>query len=327
MKHLITGHNIKKAKRRIQSMVQPTPLIRDYLLSDIYDKNVYLKLETTHTIGAFKVRGAANKILKLSDEEKQRGVTTFSTGNHGLAVSYVAQQLGIPATVCVSRHVPKAKCNAIQTFGGILEVYGDSQDEAAAKCQTLQQKQGMTIIPPFDDPDIIAGQGTIGLELKYDIPKIDSVIIPLSGGGLLSGVSLALKLYQPHIHITGVTLSHSAAMLTSIKQGHPTASEEKDTLADSLLGGIGQNNQYTFSMTQAYADDIIQADEATIAEGMGYLYDQQKLIVEGAAAAGIGALLKHQIPALGNHTAVILTGKNLDTKRYSDIITTYMKQK
>ncbi|HET7522328.1 MAG TPA: hydroxyectoine utilization dehydratase EutB [Bacillales bacterium] len=316
---MVTIGDIWQAKKRIAPIVKKTPLLKSQPLSKTGGE-VYLKLEQTHDIGAFKVRGAANKILSLPPEKRERGVTTFSTGNHGLAVSFIAERLGIEARICVSRRVPKAKTGAIERFGGTLEIYGDSQDEAARRCWELKEQHGMEIIQPFDDPHVIAGQGTIGLELLEDAPELDSVIVPLSGGGLISGIALALKKNLPDVKVIGLSVERSAAMVESLKAGRPVEVKEHDTLADSLLGGIGPNNRYTFDMTRQYVDETILVNEKAIADGMSFLFREHRMVVEGAAAIGVGALLNGMVSSSGRKTAVILTGNNTDLSAFLNIV-------
>src|SRR5690625_3301339 len=179
------------------------------------EKSIYLKLENVHEIGAFKIRGAANKMLSLTDEEKEQGVTTFSTGNHGLAVAFVAQEMGIKAVICISNRVPNAKVTRLKQMGAKVIKVGESQDEAESYCHTLQNEQGLTVVKPFDDLHVIAGQGTIGLELLEEIPQVDTVVIPISGGGLFAGISFVLKEYNPDIRIIGVSMEKSPVMYES----------------------------------------------------------------------------------------------------------------
>ncbi|MEW9667440.1 hydroxyectoine utilization dehydratase EutB [Ammoniphilus sp. 3BR4] len=307
-----TIRDVWAARKRIAPIVKRTPLIYSNRLSEIAEASVYLKLENMHDIGAFKVRGAANKILSLSPEEQKRGVSTFSTGNHGQAVAYVAQKLGIKAVVCISNRVPKAKVDAIRRWGAQLEIVGESQDAAGEHCFRLQREHGLTVIPPFDDPHIIAGQGTIGLEILEELPEVDMVIGGLSGGGLHAGVGLALKSNDPDIQVIGVSMEHGAVMHESLKEGRPVVLEERDTLADSLLGGIGLDNQYTLPMVRDYVDQSILISEETIAEGMAYMLETHRMVVEGAAAVGIGALLRGKISKPGGHIAIIISGCNVD---------------
>jgi threonine dehydratase len=308
----VTIRDIWKARKRINPIIRKTPLLKSTALSKYSNASVYLKMENLQEIGAFKVRGAANKILSLTPEQQKRGVTTFSTGNHGLAVAYVAGQLGIKAVICISNRVPKAKIDAIKSFGAELQIYGKSQDDAEKYCYKLQEEQGLTVIKPFDDPYIIAGQGTIGLELLEDLPEIDTVVIPLSGGGLLSGIALTLKSNDSNIEVTGVSMERSAVMYESLKAGRPVVLEEHDTLADSLLGGIGLDNRYTFNLVRQYIDNTVLVSEEAIAEGMAFMLDQHRVVAEGAAATGIAAALQRTIKIPGKNIAIIVSGCNVD---------------
>jgi threonine dehydratase len=308
----ITAQQIWEARKRISPIIQSTPLIKSPVLSEIAQASVYLKLENTQDIGAFKIRGAANKILSLTAEEKQRGVTTFSTGNHGLAVAYVANRLGIRAVICISERVPKAKVDAIKQLGAELKIEGHGQDDAAKNCYKLRDEQGLTIIEPFDDPHIIAGQGTIGLELLEDLPEIDTAIVPLSGGGLLAGIGVALKSNNPNIEVVGVSMEKSAVMYESLKVGKPIELKEEDTLADSLLGGIGLENKYTFPIVQQYMDFATLIPETSIASGMAFMFEKHRMVVEGAAATGVAAILDKKLNTKGKNIGIIITGNNVD---------------
>jgi threonine dehydratase len=309
----VTIRDVWLARKQISHLVNKTPLVKSFYLSEMLQASVYLKLENLHQIGAFKVRGAANKILSLHSEEKQRGVTTFSTGNHGQAVAYIAKQIGIRAVVCISKRVPQAKVQAIKKWGAEIKIVGDSQDEAQEFCYLLQEKEGLAVIPPFDDPYIIAGQGTIGLEIIEDLPEVDVVIGGLSGGGLHAGVGLALKSMDPSIRVIGVSMEQGAVMHESLKAGKPIILGEKDSLADSLLGGIGLENKYTYRMVKEYVDESILISEDAIAEGMAYMLQHHGMVIEGAAAVGIGALLRKKIETtLDKNIVIIVSGCNVD---------------
>lgn len=305
-------HDVWLAKNRISSIVEKTPLIKSARLSEQFSASIYLKLENLHEMGAFKIRGAANKILSLLPEEKKLGVATFSTGNHGLAVAYIARKLGIPAHICISNRVPQAKVNALENMGAIINIFGKSQDEAEDFCYRLAEEKGLTVIKPFDDPLVIAGQGTIGLELLEDCPEMDTVIVPVSGGGLISGVALALKSNVPEIKVIGVSMENSAVMYQSIKAGKPVSLEEENTLADSLLGGLGRENFFTFSMVQKYVDEMVLVSEKAIAQGLAFIMKWHRMMVEGAAAVGIASLLDQQVVSPGSHVAIIVSGNNVD---------------
>ncbi|WP_163183209.1 MULTISPECIES: hydroxyectoine utilization dehydratase EutB [Neobacillus] len=323
-KKKVTIRDVWDARKRINSIVNRTPVLYSSILSEKLGRNVYLKLENIHEIGAFKVRGAANKILSLSDEEKRLGVATFSTGNHGMAVAYVAQKLGIEAVVCISNRVPKAKVDSLKRLGAKIEIVGESQDEAGIRCYELEKERGLTVIQPFDDPYVIAGQGTIGLELLEDLPQLTDVIVPLSGGGLLSGIGLALKSNDQAIRVTGVSMENSAVMYESLKAGKPVEMEESETLADSLLGGIGLDNQYTFQMVQKYMDECLLIPEEEIGYSMAFMMDKHRIIMEGAAATGIAAVLGKKIPHQDGDVAVIISGQNVDLSVLSNLIQKYL---
>lgn len=308
----VSMRHIWEARKRISSIIQKTPLIKSTILSEHAGSPVYLKLENVHEIGAFKVRGAANKILSLTPEEQKKGVTTFSTGNHGLAVAYVANQLGIKAIICISERVPKVKVDAIKRLGAQVIIEGHGQDDAENNCYRLQKEKGLTVIKPFDDLNVIAGQGTIGLEILEDLPNVNTVVVPLSGGGLLSGIGLALKVNEPMIQVKGVTMERSSVMYESLKAGRPVVIEEEDTLADSLLGGIGLDNQFTFQLVQQYMDDLFLISEEAIAEAMVYMLEKQRMVVEGAAATGVAAILQKKVLKQDGNIVVVISGSNVD---------------
>ncbi|QHS23669.1 pyridoxal-phosphate dependent enzyme [Virgibacillus sp. MSP4-1] len=303
---------IWQARQRIRPFIQKSPLIPSTILSNLTNKKVYFKLETANAIGAFKLRGAANKILSLSKEEQSKGVTTFSTGNHGLAVSYVAKVLGLKAVVCVSNRVPQEKIDALAQFGAELEITGDRQDDAGERCRELKRQYGMTIVPPFDDQEVIAGQGTIGLELLDDLPQVDHCVIPLSGGGLLAGIGAALKSADPDVRISGVSIKGASAMSESLKKGYPVDVAETDTNADSLLGGIGAHNQYTLKMVREVMDDLHLLTEPEIRRGMSHMVFKEQVMAEGAAAVGAAALLEEKLEQPGESIVLIVSGKNGD---------------
>lgn len=324
----ITLQDVWKAKKAIAPIVQKTPLLYSPSLSSATQANIYLKCEHLHVSGAFKLRGAVNALVHLSPEQKAHGVTTFSTGNHGIAVATAAKKLGIQATICVSKHVPEAKSQLIQSLGAELKIAGESQDDAEAYCYKLKREQGLAIIPPFDDPDIIAGQGTMALEILEDLPEVDCVLAGLSGGGLLSGISLVMKQTNPDIHVVGLSMEKGAAMYQSLHAGKPVTVEESATLADSLLGGIGQDNQFTFPIIQKYLDDALLIPETTIAKGMAHLYAHHHMVVEGAGAISTGALLDHNVSiAPSSNVVLVISGCNVDLQEHASAIQPYLGDK
>jgi threonine dehydratase len=310
--HAIHLKDIYSARKRIAEVAQRSPLIYSQVLTERLGGAVYLKLENLQATGSFKVRGAANAILALSPQEKSRGVIAFSTGNHGRAVAYVAGRLGIRAVVCLSARVPAYRVNAMQKLGAEVVQRGNSQDEAYAYALEIQEKSGLTMINPFDDPLVIAGQGTIALEIVEDLPDLTTVIVPVSGGGLISGIALTLKSINPAVAVSGVSMDCAPAMYHSIKAGKPVEIEEKDSLADALLGGIGLDNRFTFQMVRDYVDRIVLVSEGEIAEAMFFCLEQQRLVIEGAGAVGVSAVLTGKIRDPGSKTVIVLSGGNVD---------------
>ncbi|WP_458526135.1 hydroxyectoine utilization dehydratase EutB [Onishia taeanensis] len=313
--HGVTLAELYRARKRIDGQVVRSPLVRSLALSRRFDAKVLLKLETCQPTGAFKLRGATNMIAALIErhgrEALAEGVTTASTGNHGRAVALAAARLGVPATICLSTLVPANKVAAIEALGATVLRVGASQDEAFEAVARLVDEAGMTLIPPFDDPLIAAGQGTIGLELLEDAPELDRVFVGLSGGGLLGGIGAAMKAIRPEAQLTGVSLSRGAAMWKSLEAGHPVTVEEAESLGDSLGGGIGLENCCSFALVDEMMDDHYQVSEAAIAHAMVDMLENEKLLVEGAAAVGLAAIAEHGIDIRGQTIALIVSGNGV----------------
>lgn len=307
---------IEAAAARIQDHVARTPLVASPALTRHCGVPVYLKLETRQPTGAFKLRGAMNALLALTEPARRRGLVTASTGNHGRAVAYAARAMGVPATVYMSAIVPANKVEAVRALGAEVRIIGRSQDDAQAEVDRLVAAQGLTQIPPFDHLDIIAGQGTIGLELLDDLPDLALVLVPLSGGGLAGGVALAIKARRPAARVIGISMTRGAAMAASLAAGHPVEIVEEDTLADSLGGGIGRDNRVTFALCRSLLDEIILLSEAEIAAGIRHAGHEEGERVEGAGAVGIAALLCGKIRPTGlgltGPVAVVVSGGNID---------------
>ncbi len=307
----ITMRDIYLARQKIAAVAKRTPLIRSDRLAERVSGQVYLKLENLQETGSFKIRGAANKLLNLDPEARERGVVTVSSGNHGRAVSYVARRLGIRAAVLLSEAVPEVKRAAIQRLGGQAIVRGKTYDEATEHAYRLQEEEGLAMIHPFDDPFVIAGQGVIGLELLEDLPEIDTVVVPLSGGGLLGGIALALKSAHAGIRTVGVSMERGPAMVESLRAGRVVDIVEQPTLADALAGGIAPN-RYTFDIVQRYVDETVLVSEEEIAGAMTFALREHHLVVEGGSAVGIAALLYGKVERLGQNVAVVVSGGNVD---------------
>ncbi|HSO18835.1 MAG TPA: pyridoxal-phosphate dependent enzyme [Desulfosarcina sp.] len=319
--------DVYQASKRIQSMIRRTPLLgAPELARRTGAAGVHLKMECLQHTGAFKVRGAANKILSLDASAAKRGVVTFSTGNHGKAVAYVAGRTGIAATVCLSEHVPAYRAASIQNLGATVAVKGRSQDEAEDHYRELVRVQGFTPVVPFDDPLIIAGQGTTSLEIMSALPDTEVLLIPLSGGGLLAGMAMAAKSINPDIRVVGLSIEQSPAMLESLKAGKPVQVEERPSIADSLLGGIGVDNRYTLPMVRQYVDDHVLVSEADIEAGMFHLFETHRTVAEGAAAVGVGAMLSGRVDVAGKRVVTVVTGGSVASAAYLTIINAQLKR-
>jgi threonine dehydratase len=308
---VITLQEIEAARQRIAGQVVKTPIEQSPSLSERTGVPVYLKLEHRQTTGAFKLRGAANAVAMLTPEERARGVVAVTTGNHGRALSYAAKAAGIRAVICMSNLVPDNKVAEIRRLGGEVHITGKSQDEAERDVLRLIAEEGLVPIPPFDHSGVIAGQGTIGLEIVADLPDVATVLVPVSGGGLASGIAAAVKALRPQVRVIGVSMTRGAAMKASFDAGHPVEVEELPTLADSLGGGIGLANRWTFAMLRALLDDLVLVGEAEIATAIRHAYETEREVIEGAAAVGIAALLSGRIKPAGP-TVLVLSGKNID---------------
>ncbi len=280
---------------------------------------MHLKLETEQLTGSFKLRGAASKLLSLDNAARARGVVAVSSGNHGRAVALVARELGIPATVCLSARVPAAKQQAIADLGAEVLVAGPDLDDADAAARRLVAERGCTWVSPFDDPAVIAGQGTIGLEIADGLPEVAEVLVPLSGGGLISGIAVALADRAPAARVVGVSQDRGPAMYESLRAGHITPIVEEETLADALAGGLGEDNRHTMAMVGALVDDVVLVTEAEIAAAMAWARRVEQLTVEGGGAVGLAAVLagtvRLRIPAV-----VVVSGRNVDDATLAGVL-------
>lgn len=315
----VSLHDIEAACRRIADRIVPTPTVSSPSLSERFGVPVHLKLEQRQTTGSFKLRGASNAVASLSRQEKARGVVAASTGNHGRALAHAARLEGIRAVICMSRLVPANKVEEIRRLGAEIRIVGNSQDDAQIEVDRLVAQEGLAVVPPFDDPAIIAGQGTLGLEIVEGVPDVATVLVPLSGGGLAAGVAAAVKGLKPSAKIIGISMERGAAMKASLDAGRPVQVEEMPTLADSLGGGVGLDNRLTFAMCRDLLDDVVLLSESEIAAGIVHAYEQEREIVEGAGAVGIAALLAGEVKPSGP-TVLILSGRNIDMGLHRNIL-------
>jgi threonine dehydratase len=311
--------DVLRAREALAGRVRRTPLVPSASLSALAGSDVYLKLEHHQITGSFKLRGATNAVANLRDEERARGVVGVSTGNHGRGLAYAAKQAGVRCVICMSSLVPKNKVEGIEAQGAEVRIVGESQDDAQVEVNRLVAEDGMVMLPPFDHPDVIAGQGTLGLEIAEDLPEVETVVVPLSGGGLIAGVARAVKDARPDARVVGVPMERGAAMYESQQAGKPVQVEELPSLADALGGGIGLDNRYTFPMVRDLVDEMVLVDEPLIAEAVRHAYWEEKQIIEGSGAVGIAAL-KAGLIAKPGVTAVVLSGCNIDMALHHSLI-------
>ncbi len=311
--------DVLRARRRLEGRLRRTPLAPSESLSAEAGAPVHLKLEQQQTTGSFKLRGATNAVGALSAEQRAKGVVGVSTGNHGKGLAYAARAAGVHCVICMSRLVPGNKVEGIEALGAEVRIVGESQDDAQVEVDRLMAEEGMTMLPPFDHPDVIAGQGSLGLEIMEQLPEAETVLVPLSGGGLIAGVACAVKAVSPEIRVVGVTMARGAAMIESLEAGRPVAVKELPTLADALGGGIGLDNRYTFAMVRDLVDETHLVDERAIAGAIRHAYWQEKQIIEGAGAVGIAALKAGLIKGPGT-TVVLLSGGNIDMALHNRLI-------
>lgn len=316
---MLSLQTVFKARKSIEGVALKTPLALSRSLSTP-TREVRLKLETVQPTGAFKIRGAANAVAQLTETQAAAGVVCASTGNHGRALAYAASKRGVTATICMSELVPANKVEAIREMGATVRIIGRSQDDAQKEVDRLIESEGMTEIPPFDHADVVAGQGTIGLEIIEEWPEVDTIIVPLSGGGLIGGIALAAKSASFDIKIIGVSMARGAAMSESLQRGKPVEVEELPSLADSLGGGIGLENKLTFQLAQELVDDVVLLSEAQIAAGMRHLYLSESLVTEGAAAVGVPVVTDQLSSKLGKNIALVVSGCNVDMALFARVI-------
>ncbi len=313
-----TLEDVRSAASRIREIALLTAVRRSEALSAEAGVPVWLKLECEQETGSFKVRGAANALLQLTSAEREAGVVAVSSGNHGRAVAFVAGRLGMAATICISSRVPHVKVEAMEALGAEVIVAGPAQDDADVAARRLVER-GRIFIHPFDDPRVIAGQGTIGLELLDQVPGLEHVVVPLSGGGLAGGIALAVKAIEASVRITGVSQDRGPAMVRSMEAGHLVDVVEEDTLADALAGGLGPENHHSFGLCGSLLDGTELVSEHEIAGAMALLHREEELIVEGGGAVGVAALLSGRLRPSGS-TAVIISGGNVAPEALAEVL-------
>lgn len=317
----VTLNQIKEAKAKLEGVIEKTPLLYSEKFSALSGNDIYLKLENLQKTGAFKVRGAFNKISSLPMEKREKGVVTFSAGNHGMGMAYSARALGIQATVVLPSNPVPSKKEAIISYGANI-VNGGADSVAMYKMALqLQEEKGMEMIHPFDDPFTIAGQGTIGLEISEQLHDVDAIIVPVSGGGLIAGIAATIKAIKPSIEIIGVNAEGAQAMYQSLQKGHPITVDKVQSIADGLM--VNKPGELTFLHTQKYVDDLVLVSEKEIAETVAFMSDYSKLVVEPSGAAALAAMLYNRTQLKNRKVAVIVSGGNVSLELYTSLINAY----
>ena len=313
----ITLADIQQAHRAMYDVVHHTPLDKSTTFSSMAGYDVYLKLENLQKTGSFKIRGAHNKIHSLNAEEKSKGVIAASAGNHAQGVAYAARMASIKATIVMPEGAPLAKVMATRGYGAEVVLSGLVYDDAFQKAQQLEKEQGQTFIHAFNDYQVIAGQGTIGLEILEDLADVSAIVVPVGGGGLIAGIALAVKELAPHVKIYGVQAQGAPAMYMS-KQAHTLkTTPDAVTFADGIA--VKTPGDLTFEIIDKYVDDIVVVDEEAIASTILMMLERSKLMVEGAGAVGLAAILNHKIPGKGKVVSIV-SGGNVDVNFISRII-------
>ena len=315
---MIQLSDIHAALGRVRDDIYLSPCARSETLSNASGNSVYLKLDNLQRTGAFKERGALNKLLSLSAEERARGVIAASAGNHAQGVAYHAGRHGIRAQICMPLTTPLIKVSATKSYGADVVLVGANYDEAFEQALLRAHDQGLTFVHAFDDDAIIAGQGTLGLELLQQQPDLEAVIVPIGGGGLIGGISCAIKQTNSRIQVFGVQPSRLPSMKVAVAEGKPVTIKAAATIADGIA--VRRAGDRTLPLVQKYVDDIATVDEEEIANAILILLEREKTLAEGAGAAALAALLNHKLPLVNKKVAVLVCGGNIDVTLLSRII-------
>lgn len=314
----ITLSEIRAASERLRERVTVSPLTHSARLSELTGTNLVLKLENLQFTGSFKERGACNRLLLLSDAERRAGVVTASAGNHAQAVALHAARLGIAATVVMPESTPLVKLEATRRHGARVELWGRGYDDASERAAEIALAEGLVYIHPFDDLAVIAGQGTLGLELLEQFPELEAVVVPVGGGGLLAGVACAIKETNPEIQVFGVESEAFPGMRVAFESLLPLSPVGTRTIADGIA--VRRVGAHTVPLVRRYADGVVLVDEEEIAEAILLLLEKEKTVAEGAGAVGLAALLQRRLELTGRNVAVVVSGGNIDVNLVARII-------
>lgn len=310
--------DIEAARERLRGSVYYTPCAHSVVLSQLTGQQIFLKLENLQMTGAFKERGALNRIATLTPEQASRGVVAASAGNHAQGVAYHATKRGIRSTIVMPLATPLVKVTATRGFGAEVVLHGANYDEACEEALRLCSAQGMTFIHPFDDPLVMAGQGTIGLEVLEQVPDLEAIAVPIGGGGLIGGIACAIKESRPEVRVVGVQTSRLPSMAAAVAEHQPVTVEPGTTIADGIA--VRRAGDITFPVVERYVDEIVTVDEDEIASAILVLLEREKTLAEGAGAAALAALLQRKTSLNGTRTAVVVGGGNIDVTLLSRII-------
>jgi len=318
MQQMITLADVKAALERVRQSIYLSPCTVSATFSQLTGNTIYLKLDNLQRTGAFKERGALNKLLTLTKEERDQGVIAASAGNHAQGLAYHAGKRGIRAQICMPLTTPLIKVSATKAYGADVVLHGANYDEACEEAIRCGNQQHLTFIHPFDDDAVIAGQGTLGLEMLQQHPEIEAVIVPIGGGGLIGGIACAIKETNPKVQIVGVQTSRLPSMKAAVEEGKPVTIPAAATIADGIA--VRRAGDRTLPLVQKYVDQIVTVDEEEIANAILLLLEREKTMAEGAGAAAIAAMVNHKIEISGKKIAVLVCGGNIDVTLLSRII-------
>lgn len=314
----LTLADVQAARERVRGSVYYSPCPHSQILSALTGQQIYLKLENLQMTGAFKERGALNRIATLTSQQTARGVVAASAGNHAQGVAYHATKRGIRSVIVMPLATPLVKVTATRNFGAEVVLHGANYDEAYTEAMRLCAAEGMTFIHPFDDPFVMAGQGTIGLELLEQVPDLQAVVVPIGGGGLIGGIACAVKESRPGIRVIGVQTSRLPSMAAAVREHHPVITDPATTIADGIA--VRRAGDVTFPVVQHYVDEVVTVDEDEIASAILVLLEREKTLAEGAGATALAALIQKKTSLNSERTAVLISGGNIDVTLLSRII-------
>ncbi len=311
--------DVEAALSRLRERVYLSPCARSETFSRLTGTEAFLKLENLQMTGSFKERGALNRLLGLTQTERERGLVTASAGNHAQGVAYHAGRLGLPATIVMPETTPIIKVASTRAHGARVVLSGGSYDEAYAEARRLEQAEALTFVHPFDDPGVIAGQGTVGLEILDQVPDVEAVVVPVGGGGLVAGIGVAVKGRRPGVRVIGVQAEVLASMLAALEAGKPVALEGAQTLADGIA--VKRTGDLTLEHARKVVDEVVTVSEEEIASAILYLLEKEKTVVEGAGAVGVAALMHQRIRGIaGKKVVAVLSGGNIDVNLVARVI-------